>query len=152
MIIHSGTMRLLTAENTPLGNISFREFAVGVKIYPETISLGASLQETNILDEFNQDTQFPNIVTPIEKEERLFDLLVKYKPYDIPGVDIYVYMQTRPLQIIYNKTWIDHIGRTSDLMFSKYFQFPFLRRAMLPLLPRRELRKSKICKKSTLGA
>ncbi len=62
-------------------------------------------------DSYNIGTQFPHIVTPIEKDKELFDLLFKYKPFDDPSVDVYFYLQSQPFRVVFSKSWIERIGK-----------------------------------------
>jgi hypothetical protein len=104
-----GSLELVDGVSS-IGRVSFKEFALGTKVYPETFSFGISLLEMQVLDFYNKNSKFPHIVTPMEPGKRLFDLLFKYKPIEEPDADIYLFLQCQPLQIIYNKTWADKIG------------------------------------------
>lgn len=102
-------MLLLGNTRETLGAVRFEGFEIGCKVYEETISVGASLRDTQIHDHCTTDSLFPLIMSPINKDERVFDLLFKYKPFDEPGTDIYVYMNSQPLRIVYSKQWVDRI-------------------------------------------
>jgi vacuolar protein sorting-associated protein 13A/C len=107
--MQSGSMLLVGNQKDVLGKVGFEGFEIGCKVYNETISAGASLRDIQIQDYCTPDTLYPLIMSPIKKDQRVFDLLFKYKPFDDVGTDIYVYMNSEPLRIVYNKQWVDRI-------------------------------------------
>ena len=138
--VEQGSIRLHTPDNRGIGAINFENFMFGTKIYPKTISLGMSLKSFHVTDEITPKNNFPVVVTPFDVDksnisdnnnnnnaaseinqfditdsmddnsDHLFDLLVEYCPYDLPGVDFHIKMLNQPVQIIYNKSFIERLS------------------------------------------
>lgn len=99
---------ILGGSESPLGELRFEEFLTKITVFKTTLQLAMTLQLMELIDIMTLDTHFRYLISPLKLESsRFLSLLLKYKPYDLPDVDILIELQAEPLEICYNQKWIN---------------------------------------------
>lgn len=112
---------ILGGNESHLGELRFEEFSTQITIFKTTTQIAITLQLMQLIDIQTPDTHFRYLISPLRIESsRFFDLLIQYKPYDRPGIDMFVELYAEPLEICYNQKWINSFGLNLYIHFFKH--------------------------------
>lgn len=70
-----------------------------------------------VLDLVNTDTKFQRVITPMDKGEQVFSMTFDVNPLSVPfentskKFDFLLRIKSRALEIIYNRAFVEKIGK-----------------------------------------
>jgi len=123
LLLSSGSITLLKpreSEERPFVQLSFQNLFYHVDIRPTWHSINSSLERIELHDFLNDHTVFPKIVSPLvqSSNDPLFALNIQIKP--IGQVDYIIECSMKPLNVFYNKTFIDALVKFFNEPWTKY--------------------------------
>lgn len=113
MLIHSAKLTLTEPSSKIITELNSEKFILSVNIFKETVSFACALQDYQLWDYYSCSSK-KQIASQMDNatdvNNDLFKLIVEYKPFDQPGVDIKIELLSNAVLLVYQKKWIDRLG------------------------------------------
>eukprot|EP01117_Protostelium_nocturnum_P009173 TRINITY_DN3284_c0_g1_i3.p1 TRINITY_DN3284_c0_g1~~TRINITY_DN3284_c0_g1_i3.p1 ORF type:complete len:3093 (+),score=888.87 TRINITY_DN3284_c0_g1_i3:80-9358(+) len=111
-VMKSGIVEMNDGTN-PISKANFMELKIGVSLREESTLFELTLDAISVLDQFTKKTRFPLLVNPLTSPGQKTEFLqLKYErnPLDQPGLDHFVGLEMKSVDIVLNRPFIDRIS------------------------------------------